>query len=130
MSLTKSPSVGIFWLVTGDDGQPELVSQRTALEDGDRYGECIGHPTGHYEAWSCWQQLGPGGLRRAGLPQSIFACEYETHPRGRIVFSLPEQAFWIYADKRLQSAHLVSLIKRHFGLDHATCRVRSDAHYR
>lgn len=126
----SGPFVGIFWLAPGDNREPELVSQCTPLLDGERYGDCIGHPIGHYEAWSAWQALGPAGLKRLGFPLSILASEYETHPRGRIVYSTPDRTFWIYADKRLQSAHTVDLIKRCFGLEEQTCLVRSDAHYR
>jgi hypothetical protein len=122
--------VGIFWLVPIDKREPELVSQGTPLAGGERYGDCIGHPVGHYEAWTSWQKLGPAGLKRAGLPLSILTSEYETHPRGRIVYSTLDQMFWIYADKRLQAAHTIGLIKRRFGLEEMTCLVRSDAHYR
>jgi hypothetical protein len=130
MPVAAGPFVGIFWLAPGDDGRPQLVLQRTPLSEGEPYGECIGHPTGHYEAWTSWQNLGVAGLKRLGLPQSILTSEYETYPRGRIVYSTPDQAFWIYADKRLQSARMVRLIRSRFGLDDHPTRVRSDAHYR
>lgn len=130
MTVVAGPFVGIFWLAPGDDGRPQLVLQRTPLNEGEQYGDCVGHSTGHYEAWTSWQRLGAAGLRRLDLPQSILTSEYETHPRGRIVYSTPEQAFWVYADRRLQSARTVRLIRSSFGLDdHHTC-VRSDAHYR
>lgn len=130
MSVAAGPFLGIFWLTLGDDVRPELVLQRTPLREGEQYGDCVGHPTGHYEAWTSWQKLGAAGLKRLGLPQSILISEYETHPRGRIVYSTPEQAFWIYADRRLQSARMVRMIRSRFGLDEHPCRVCSDAHYR
>lgn len=130
MNVAAGPFVGIFWLAPGDDGRSQLVLQRTPLSEGESYGDCVGHSTGHYEAWTSWQRLGAAGLKRLGLPQSILTSEYETHPRGRIVYSTSEQAFWIYADRRLQAARMVRLIGNSFGLDEHRCRVRSDAHYR
>src|SRR4051812_20965840 len=45
----KAPSVGIFWAVPDDRGQPTLVLDRTSVAEAEPSGDCLNHPRGHYE---------------------------------------------------------------------------------
>jgi hypothetical protein len=75
------PSLGIFWGVAG-----VLVIDRSTLEEGEPYGDCLTHAVGHYERWESWQALGAEGLRAIGFPDRIALTEYDEWPRGRIVY--------------------------------------------
>jgi hypothetical protein len=107
-----------------------LVTDRTSLSSAEPYGDFLTHPAGHFEVWEAWRRLGRDGLRSRGLPAAIASTEYETFPRGRIVFHGPTQTFWIYADRRLQVPAIIGEIKAAFGLIAAAAVVKSDSHYR
>jgi hypothetical protein len=128
MSLGDEPHVGIFWWAP--EGPGVLVTDRTPLTEAEPYGDFLTHPAGHFEVWEDWRRLGVLGLRRRRLPPAIASTEYETFPRGRIVFHGPTQTFWIYADGRLQVPAVIKEIKAAFGLNDANSVVKSDSHYR
>jgi hypothetical protein len=69
------PSVGIFWRVTG-----VLVVDRSILDEGEPYGDCITHAAGHYERWEDWKALGAEQLRASGFPDRIASTEYDEWP--------------------------------------------------
>ncbi|TXM95362.1 hypothetical protein [Methylobacterium sp. WL116] len=125
------PSVGIFWGVP--DGAPSnrvLVIDATPLNHAEPYGAALTHARGHYDVWEAWQALGPAGLKRRGLPAAIAWSEYETHPRGRIVYDTATCVFTIYADRRIQVPDFIQRIVSAFGLTEAQFVVRGDSHYR
>lgn len=124
-----APFVGIFWGVP-DAGHTVLVTDRTSLAEAEVYGDSLTHPRGHYEVWEGWRRLGATTLRRRGLPPAIAAYEYETFPRGRIVYMRPQALFTLYADRRLQRPETVAELVQLFGLTGQRHVVRSDAHYR
>jgi hypothetical protein len=121
------PAVGIFWLVNG-----VLVLDRSTLDEGEPYGDCIGHAAGHYGRWQEWQALGMPGLASAGYPDQIAWTEYDEWPRGRIVYDRLTRRFMLYADKRLQKPAVIDAVKTAFGLNEAEVEVsvKSDSHYR
>ncbi len=125
-----APCVGIFWRVPTQEGSFLLVSDRTALDQAETYGDCLTHPRGHAEVWEAWRNLTVAGRKRIGVPEVVTFHEYEDFPRGRIVFSNLEKTFWIYADRRLQRPPIVTAIRHVFGLTALPCRIRSDLHYR
>lgn len=122
-------SVGIFWAVPAPGGT-QLVTQASSLADAEPYGDNLTHPNGHYEAWSAWQRLGPIGLVRHGLPAAIAWHEYEELPRGRVVFSVPDTAFTVYADCRLLEPAMQARIFATFRLPGTATTWRTDPHYR
>ena len=128
MSLEDKTCVGIFWWAP--EGSGVLVTDRTPLSAAELYGDFLTHPAGHFDVWETWRRLGVHGLRRRGLPGLIASTEYETFPRGRIVFHAPTRTFWIYADRRLQRPAIIAQIKTAFGLEAAEAIVKSDSHYR
>jgi hypothetical protein len=125
MLAQTPPAVGIFWRVGN-----HLVIDRSALEMGETYGDCITHAGGHYERWQQWQAMGATRLAGLGYPTAIASTEYDEWPRGRIVYENPAKRFVIYADRRLQRPEVISALKSVFGLVEATVLVKSDAHYR
>jgi hypothetical protein len=119
------PAVGIFWRVND-----VLVVDRSTLDEGEPYGDCIGHAAGHYDRWEEWRALGAARLNAAGYPADIVPTEYDQWPRGRIVYETPARRFVLYADRRLQKPGIIDALKTAFGLKQAEVIVRSDAHYR
>lgn len=123
------PSVGIFWGVP-DGEHTVLVTDRTTLAEAEPYGDCLTHPRGHHKVWEAWRRLGATALRRRGLPPAIAGHEYETFPRGRVVYMRGPALFTLYADRRLQRPDMIAEMLRLFGLTGEHHTVRSDAHYR
>lgn len=66
------PSLGIFWRAAG-----VLVMDRSTLDEGEPYGDCLTHAGGHYERWENWRALGAEGLRAIGFPDRIASTEYD-----------------------------------------------------
>src|SRR5271168_4253735 len=100
------PAVGIFWLVSGI-----LVVDRSTLDEAEPYGDCITHSAGHYERWEESRALGAVRLVAMGYPEIIATTEYDQWPRGRIVYEVPARRFVIYADRRLQKANILHVLK-------------------
>lgn len=125
MQVATKPAVGIFWRM-GDS----LLIERTPLAQAESYGDYLTHVGGHYEQWTAWQALGGLGLRAAGLPMEIRGSEYDAWPRGRVVYEVPRQRFFLYADRRLQRPEIIAQLRQVFGLADANVVVRGDPHYR
>lgn len=124
-SLPTQPCLGIFWQVAG-----VLVIDRSILDEGEPYGDCLTHAAGHYERWENWRALGPERLRATSFPDLIASSEYDEWPRGRIVYEKLTKRFVLYADRRLQTPGILDALKTAFGLHEAEVIVMSDPHYR
>ena len=122
--------LGIFWGVREGPTPVQLATDTTLLTEGERYGDFLTHPGGHYEVWEAWRRLGPAGLAARGLPRAIAWHEYEQFPRGRVVYHCPTARFTVYADRALQRDTLMTRILDVFRLQRAQCDIRSDSHYR
>jgi len=125
-----SSLLGIFWGVREGSTPVRLATDTTPLAEGERYGDFLTHPGGHYEVWEAWRRLGPAGLAARGLPRAIVWHEYEHFPRGRVVYYCPTARFTVYADRALQADAVMTRILDAFRLERAQCDIRSDAHYR
>jgi hypothetical protein len=123
--VPTQPCLGIFWCVAG-----VLVIDRSMLDEGEPYGDCLTHAAGHYERWENWRALGVERLRTTSFPDRIASTEYDEWPRGRIVYETVAQRFVLYADRRLQTRSLIDALKTAFGLHEAKVIVMSDPHYR
>jgi hypothetical protein len=115
-------AVGIFWLV--DD---VLVAAGCAVEQAAQYGDCLTYDGGHADHWERWQKAGGRWLTEHGLPAAILTSEYDAHPRGRIIKE--PAGFVLYADRRLQTAPRIAVIRKRFELENEVVTVRSDEHY-
>ena len=125
----QEASVGIFWAVPVPGGT-QLATEASSLANAEPYGDKLTHPNGHYETWSDWQRLGSAGLARLGLPAAIAWHEYEDLPRGRVVFSVPDLAFTVYADRQLLEPVMQARILSAFRLPSTDTAWRTDPHYR
>ena len=125
-----NPSVGIFWRVSADAGGSCLIADSVPLQKAEAYGDCLTYPGSHYDVWERCRRRGQAKSSGHDIPRSVIENEYETFPRGRIVFHQPSQTFWIYADRRIQKWETLEEIRARFGLLEARCETRSDAHYR
>jgi len=123
------PSVGIFWGIRDANHGMLLLADRTPIDQAEVYGECITHPTGHYEFWERLSELGAAVLTNRGLPTAPAWHEYEEFPRGRVVYWPKEKRFVIYADSRLQTTLFVERIVADFCIPRGSYSVRSDPHY-
>ncbi len=124
------PCVGIFWGIRDANSGMLLLADKTPIDQGEVYGECITHPTGHYEFWEGLSQLGAAALASRGMPTVPAWHEYEEFPRGRVVYWPKENRFVIYSDRRLQTTTFIEQLLTEFGIPNDSYAVRSDSHYR
>ena len=78
------PHVGIFWILPD-----RLLAFGVPYTAGEKYGDFINTPDGHYETW--------GQLRKTlkKLPE-----DYTSYPRGRIVYRINDQKFLVYMNRK------------------------------
>ncbi|MBO1081679.1 hypothetical protein [Roseomonas haemaphysalidis] len=126
-TTTSEPHVGIFWMLAFAD-HPALLGHRVPLAQGEPYGDFLTHGA-HYEHWTALAALGTDELLRRGLLTTPAWSEYEEWPRGRVIFHRPTQRFVIYADRKIQHASAIALIRANFGVPDGAFDVRSDEHY-
>lgn len=131
MSEQPLPSgrVGIFWGLIGIEGDLALLSQSSNLAEAEVYGDCLTFATSHFEAWEAWKS-NVGSIPEPRFAELIVASEYENHPRGRVVFSVSDDKFWLYADRRLSTKAFTSQIAKAFDIEDGMFTVRLDSHYR
>jgi hypothetical protein len=124
-----SPSLGIFWALTGPDGRTRLLAHACPLADAEPYGDCLTSAAAHYETWGAWRRGRPKPPL-ALLAPIIARDEYEHWPRGRIVYERSPGQFVIYADRQLLTQAWLAQIRIHFHLPSERTMARSDLHYR
>lgn len=127
--LPRNARVGIYWGLIQDRETLELITDMTALAEAELYGDFLTHPRGHYEVWEGWRQSGRRGLAALHLPELIAWTEYETLPRGRVVYDVRKEHFTVYADRRLQRSNFPRRIAGALGLLSSSFSIESDAHY-
>ena len=123
-----TPSLGIFWALTGPDGRTRLLTHRCALIDAETYGHCLTAPAAHYESWEAWRRGRPKPPL-ALLAPIILRDQYEQWPRGRIVYEKTRDRFVIYADRQLLTPAWLAQIKTCFHLPPERTIAWSDPHY-
>lgn len=123
-------NVGIFWFVPANiHDLSALVTDMTPIAEASDYAGLKTHDRGHYEYWSSLARLGPRGLRLQGLPRVIATAEYETYPRGRIVYDPSRAHFTIYADRQLHKPTYIAWITALFDIPDGGYSVEGDQHY-
>lgn len=125
-----APCVGIFWGCRAQDGSLLLLADKTPVDQAEDYGDCRTHAIGHAEVWDGLARLGAAGLEKRGLPTTPAWHQYETVPRGRVVYWPQADWFVIYADRRLQGTTFMAQIVAEFGIPPGQHEVKSDPHYR
>ena len=110
--------IGIFWFI--DD---KIIGQKCSINEGEASVlGFIDSPFNHYESW----ELDPSFLD--AFPH-LFGSEYQTFPRGRVVYSKPENRFYIYLDKVLKNECSKKSIRSYFELGSQKIKWLSDLHY-
>ena len=118
--------VGIFWGIPSSYRSWTILTDATSLAAAEEYGDFLTHPRGHYDVWGKWQRSRNAPV---AVAKTILENEYETFPRGRIVYHIRDCRFTLYADRRLQQDHTIAVIAEKFSLPTGTFDVRSDEHY-
>ena len=106
--------VGIFWVYRG-----KLIISTVPVAKGVDDGTCINGPDDHLPFWSTVQRQ-YSVLRR-------FA--YEEIPRGRVLFSKPDQTFYVYMDKVLFTEKIIQTLLRTLHLPPRHTSFQTDLHY-
>ena len=106
--------IGIFWIL------PEgLLTFGVPYNAGEKYGDFINIPDGHYETWE--------ELRKASgkLP-----ADYTNYPRGRIVYRINDQKFLVYLNrKHIKDTKIKRRIIKEFRLPVDHVIFKHDHHY-
>ena len=106
--------VGIFWILP-----KKLLVFGVPYTVGENYGDFINTPDGHYETWEQIRKVS------GKLPE-----DYTVYPRGRIVYSINDQKFIIYLNrKHIQNARIKKRIIRKFWLPVDQVIFIHDHHY-
>lgn len=110
----KPGKVAVFWLF-----RSRLVIHPTDLETAEPWGEYLNAPS-HEEVWARYQRERPAAAK----------VEYDSPPRGRVVFDTVRRTFALYADTCiLDIPELVAEVLRRLNLPPDT-QVSPDDHYR
>ncbi len=112
--MRNTSRLGIFWCY-----RERLYAASVPLNEARHYGDFRNGPFDHYSLWPRLQR------RHAHLRS--FA--YEDIPRGRVLYSVRDDRFLVYADRILMKEHLKTLILAEFELPPAKSFFRCDEHY-
>jgi hypothetical protein len=108
--------VGIFWVY-----KSKVIGRAIALDQGENLGDKIDSPDQHVTLWERLQELSK--LRKNGT-------DYESVPRGRVVWFKQEQKAVVYMDKKLlKSTSAQKKVTTFFDLDPSAVQWKSDPHY-
>ena len=108
------PQVGIFWILPNG-----LLPFGVPYTAGEKYGDFINIPDGHYETWEQLRKVS------GKLPES-----YTSYPRGRIVYRIKDQKFLVYLNrKHLKDTKIKNSIISEFRLTVDQVEFKHDSHY-
>jgi len=108
------PKVGIFWIL--HDG---LLAFGVPYTQGEKYGDFINTPDGHYEIWEKHRKTS-GKLSE----------DYTAYPRGRIVYRINDQKFLVYLNrKHLKNERIKKRIIKEFRIPADQAEFKHDRHY-
>ena len=110
------PSVGIFWFYKN-----KIIGKTYSLSEAEKYGEFLVSKLGHYEYWENIQK---------SIPELRYE-EYETIPRGQVVYNIENDAFVLISSKKIiKCKSAVKAIKTFFSIpENARLLRKSDFHY-
>ena len=108
------PHVGIFWILPD-----RLLAFGVPYTAGEKYGDFINTPDGHYETWEQLRKVS------GKLPE-----DYTSYPRGRIVYRINDQKFLVYMNrKHLKNDRVKKKIIKEFRLPVDQVDFKHDSHY-
>lgn len=106
--------IGAFYIVNGD-----ILSNETDVRNGEEYGDFINYSS-HWDLWRAAQKYYP----------ILKKVEYDTFPRGRVVYHKATHKYIIYLDPKLNNVLDLELIIDRFSLRDGTYVVDDkDEHY-
>lgn len=112
--VLNESKVGAFFIVNGD-----ILSNEVDVRDGESYGDFVNYSS-HWDLWRAAQRYYPV-LRK---------IEYDTFPRGRVVYNSKIKKYIIYIDPKLNNEIDIDLIADRFDLRVGSYIVDdSDEHY-
>lgn len=114
----RKPQVGIFWVYKGK----VLGRAINTAEGEERVPGLIDSPDSHVMYW----ENNPDFLNP--FPE-LRGSDYETIPRGRVLYSKSEGMSIVYMDKTLFNKKAKGLIITFFGLEQRSVSWRTDEHY-
>jgi hypothetical protein len=114
IKMTATSRVGIFWIFRG-----KLLATVCPLGDGESYGDAINGPINHVTQWQVFQKLNP----------ELRSLEYQSVPRGRVLFMKPTGEFHVYLDRVLDTQRNRKALLQAFELPKSSTRFLRDAHY-
>lgn len=107
--------VGVFYYVLKN-----VLSDDVPVRDGDPYGDFVNYSS----HWDLWKEL-------QKTYKSFQRMEYNTFPRGRVVFNKKSYKYIIYLDKKLNTPEIISKIVEQYKLSSGSYIVNDeDEHYK
>jgi hypothetical protein len=120
VAVTRTPKVGIFWIIETERTE-DIICDAMPVLQGEKYGDAIQH-SGHYEFWENLKPKSPSEVLFKSRP-------YDAYPRGRVVFFPLENRYILYADRCI-SANDLGRVLDTFEIDESDFEIKDDEHYR
>lgn len=111
-------SIGIFWFF-----QDNVIGKLCSWEEGEQLvNGIVDSPFNHYDLW----ENTPGFLNKYPM---LYGSEYQTLPRGRVLYSTIDNKTIIYMDATLFTKSIKKNICEFFQLSSKEVKWRTDPHY-
>lgn len=112
--ILNESKVGAFFIVNGS-----ILSNEVNVRDGEEYGDYVNYSS-HWDLWKAAQKYYP----------ELKHIEYDTFPRGRVVFNKKTRKYIIYLDPKLNNEIDIDLIIDRFDLSSGAYIIDDkDEHY-
>lgn len=115
---SRTTEVGIFWLINN-----ELYFDGTPIREAESYGDFLVHTEDHFNYWE-------DHLSSKNSPIYLLAKnkDYDYYPRGRVVYSIKDDKYYVYVDKCIKEDKIKEIVKlMHFPKDKV--KILNDHHY-
>ena len=100
--------VGLFFVVNN-----KLLLHSCTLEEAEKYGDFLNFPESHMQIWDKYYY-------------NKYKVDFDYFPRGRIIYNIKENVYYIYYDKCLEnSIRKMNLIK-----ENKNVKYLRDLHYK
>ena len=113
---SRAPAVGIFFWY-----ENQLFIDDLPTAEAQPYAGTF--KNGNSEHMSFWRNL-----KRAGLVDQHM--EYDQIPRGRVVYVIPDDRYYIWLDKCIKKEKIIDQIVKEFNIPLKKYTVGEDAHYK
>lgn len=98
--------VNLFFFVKG-----KFLIHSCKNQDAEKYGDFLNYPKSHMDIWE-------------ENYYKIYRVDFDFFPRGRVVYNLKEECYYIYHDKCITD--LSEILQKYQGLNYKIC---TDFHY-